>query len=119
MKTATDPRHILRQKAIQELFEWSFRKQKPKEAVVRNVIQEQKIVDEKIARCAPQWPLEQISRIDLAVLRLAIYEILFTKQTPKKVAIDEAVELAKEFGGETSSKFINGVLGTVVKSLKE
>jgi len=69
-----------------------------------------------IKKAAPEWPLEQIATIDLAILRLSIYELLFCKDIPPKVAIDEAVELAKTYGGANSSKFINGVLGTVYRS---
>ena len=72
-------------------------------------------IDEIIAKSAPEWPLDQISKVDLSILRLAIAELLHREATPTKVAIDEAVELAKEFGGANSSKFVNGVLGTVVK----
>ncbi len=72
-------------------------------------------IDEKIATCAPEWPIKQISKVDLAILRISTFELLFHKDTPIKVAIDEAVELAKEFGGVNSSKFVNGVLGSIVK----
>lgn len=77
-----------------------------------------KKIDQIIAKCAPEWPLEQIAKIDKTILRISIFELLFAKKTlevPPKVAIDEAVELGKAFGGENSSKFINGVLGTVYK----
>ena len=65
----------------------------------------------------PAWPIEQISKIDLAVLRLAVYELLIDKSQPQKVVIDEAIELGKEFGNEHTSSFINGVLGSVVKEI--
>ena len=70
-------------------------------------------IDRNIKRFAPSWPVEQISVIDRNILRLAIYEILFDNRVSVKVAINEAVELAKKFGGETSSKFVNGVLGSI------
>ncbi len=70
--------------------------------------------DAVIEKLAPQWPLEQINKTDLEILRLAIYEGFIAKITPKKVAINEAIELAKEFGGKTSGKFVNGVLGNLL-----
>lgn len=72
-------------------------------------------IDKIIVECAPEWPLDKIAKIDLVILRIAIFEVVFGTKTPVKVAIDEAVELAKEFGTDTSHKFINGVLGTVVE----
>lgn len=75
-------------------------------------------LDKKIQPIAPDWPLSQIARIDLCILRISFYELLFMKNTPPKVVINEAVELAKSYGGENSSKFINGVLGTLLKSLQ-
>ncbi|MBD3366415.1 transcription antitermination factor NusB [candidate division WWE3 bacterium] len=66
-----------------------------------------------IKECAPQWPLEKIFKIDLIILQIAIYELLIKQNTPDKVVLDEAVELAKEYGNDTSSSFVNGVLGTV------
>ncbi len=74
-----------------------------------------KEIDQAIATAAPEWPLEQISLIDKTILRLAVFELLFDEQIPPKVAINEAVELGKTFGGQNSSKFINGVLGTVFR----
>lgn len=72
-------------------------------------------IDAIIRECAPTWPMEQMARMDKSILRLAIFEVLFDNNaTPPKAAINEAVELAKTFGGEASSKFINGVLGSVI-----
>jgi N utilization substance protein B len=70
-------------------------------------------IDETIQGVAHEWPLAQMARIDKNILRLAIYEILFNNAVPAKVAINEAVELAKLFGSDTSSRFVNGVLGTI------
>jgi N utilization substance protein B len=70
-------------------------------------------IDAHIQSAAREWPLQQMARIDKNILRLAIYEILFNNTVPAKAAINEAVELAKSFGSETSSRFINGVLGTI------
>lgn len=72
-------------------------------------------IDTIIAKSAPVFPVDKIAKVDLAILRLAVYELLFEKKNPPKVIIDEAVELAKEFGNDTSSSFINGVLGTVLE----
>ena len=74
-------------------------------------------IDKIIEKAAPEWPLEQIAKIDLEILRIAVFELYIARSVPPKVAIDEAVELGKQFGGENSSKFVNGVLGTVVKEL--
>lgn len=73
-------------------------------------------VDKLIVKNAPEWPLEQIAAIDRAVLRLGIYEVLWSDEVPPKVAINEAVEIAKQFGGENSGSFVNGVLGTVYRN---
>ncbi|MFC2024986.1 transcription antitermination factor NusB [Chloroflexota bacterium] len=81
--------------------------------LVRGVIQNIKKVDENIKKFAPAWPVEQISVVDRNILRLAIFEILLDNKVPVKVAINEAVELAKAFGSDNSAKFVNGVLGSV------
>jgi N utilization substance protein B len=83
------------------------------QALVRGVIENRERIDDIIRKTAPAWPLEQISVVDRNILRLAIYEILIDNKVPMRAAINEAVELAKEFGGETSPKFVNGVLGSV------
>lgn len=116
MKTSTDPRHINRQKTVQELFEWSFRQKGLKNPQTLKLIKQIVKIDKTIKKSAPLWPIEQISKIDLAILRLSIFELILEKKNPPKVIIDEAIELAKEFGGDKSSKFINGVLGTVIKN---
>jgi transcription antitermination protein NusB len=73
-------------------------------------------IDKIVAPAAPEWPIDQIALVDLVILRLAIYELLFKAEVPPKVAINEAVELAKSLGGPNSSKFVNGVLGTVYRA---
>ncbi len=110
-----DPRHKRRRKTIKTLFAWGFHQDNPLTLRAKKVIKKIKIIDQIIIQCAPKWPLEKINRIDLAILRLAIYELYFDPKVPDKVAIDEAVELAKEFGSENSPSFINGVLGTAYK----
>jgi len=79
------------------------------------------IIDQIIAKTAPEWPLAQINILDKNILRIGVYELLFgnRKNVPPKVAINEAVELAKNFSGESSRKFVNGVLGTIFKSSEE
>jgi N utilization substance protein B len=83
--------------------------------LVSGVIQNKVKLDENIRRFAPAWPIEQISIVDRNILRLAIFELLFNNKTPYKVAINEAVELAKSFGSDNSSRFVNGVLSSVSK----
>lgn len=98
------------------LFSFSFN---PKEVTpdIADIIGHLGQLDKQIAASAPEWPIDKIAKIDLAILRLAVYELTIANQEPPKVVIDEAIELAKEFGGDNSSKFVNGVLGTVLKSL--
>lgn len=88
--------------------------------LVKGVIAKQPELDEKIQPIAPDWPIEQIARIDRSVLRIGLYELLYVGDVvPPKVAINEAVELAKAFGSDNSSKFVNGVLGTAYRTLVE
>lgn len=137
-------RHLSRSIAMQTLYEWDFSgcdNKKLKEIAERNirefgpgmeernfiwqlingVVEKKDKLDEIISKSAPQWPLEQITIIDRNVLRMGLYELLFSsrEEVPPKVAINEAIELAKTFGGESSGKFINGVLGTVYRELGE
>ena len=116
MKTRNDPRHKKRERAVKDLFEWSFQnKQAVKDELAQATLKQVKKIDVVIRKAAAEWPLEQINKIDLAILRLAIYELVIQPQEPPKVIIDEAVELAKSYGSEKSSAFINGVLATVFK----
>jgi len=145
LKTKKDPRHQARRLALLTMFEWDYQSESNVSDLSNSMIEYknnyaedlQEItlpfdeplyhsiidlitpvipeIDEKISNCAPEWPIKQISKVDLAILRISTYELLFHKDTPIKVAIDEAVELAKEFGGVNSSKFVNGVLGSIVK----
>ncbi len=137
-------RHLARSVVLQSLFEWDFRDQKDvllPEAVARNVaefapgqadaffmrelcdgvLKKRPEIDLIITKAAPDWPLDKISIVDRNVLRIGLYELLFAdrNQVPAKVAINEAIELAKSFGGENSGKFVNGVLGSVYKELGE
>ena len=106
MKTSHDPRHQHRIDRMQKLFSLSFQGDTQSQSV-----------DREIQTAAPEWPIEKIAKIDLAILRLAAGELIIEKKEPPKVIIDEAIELAKTYGNENSSKFINGVLGTILKSL--
>jgi N utilization substance protein B len=115
MQTSTDPRHLKRREAVKILFAETFTPQPNPNELVQNILSKKDKIDNKIRNAAPQWPLEKLNKIDLSVLRLAVYE-LENENTPPKVVIDEAVELAKEFGSESSSSFINGVLGTIYKT---
>jgi N utilization substance protein B len=137
-------RHLSRSIVLQTLFEWDFAVEKdtsPEEMLCRNieefgpglddgafmkelflgVVKKKAIIDEIIEKAAPDWPLDKISVVDRNILRIGLYELLFGDRTqvPPKVAINEAIELAKSFGGENSSKFINGVLGGVYKEIGE
>jgi N utilization substance protein B len=134
-------RHLGRIIALQTLFEQDFRRAATDttfdlEAVLeRNIARYQATVDDKdfiiqlvqgvakreqeldaeLQPVAPEWPIEQIARMDRVILRMGLYELKHAKDVPPKVVINEAVELAKAFGSENSSKFVNGVLGTVLR----
>jgi N utilization substance protein B len=118
MKRKDDPRHKKRADELKQLFALSFGTQQSEFSEnVANIFKSRGKIDKLITTSAPEWPIDQINKVDLGVLRLAIFELINTK-TPKKVVIDEAVELAKEYGSESSPKFVNGVLGTVLKKLE-
>lgn len=115
MKTAKDPRHLHRIGLLQSLFGYSLSKIEPSpKSKLYPIIANLPDIDSLIGQKAPKWPLDQINKVDLAILRLAIWEINYVK-TPPKVVVDESVELAKEFGNESSSEFVNGVLGSIIK----
>lgn len=117
MKNPLDPRHTKRKKIIEDLFKIEFHQQKimPSAQKIYNLKQE---IDSQIQKSAPQFPIAKINKVDLAILRLAVYELLFEKTQPEKVVIDEAIELAKEFCGDTSPAFINGALGSIIAEQK-
>lgn len=118
MKTSTDPRHQKRVQILKDLFAQSFHKQNYQTQEAREILKHADEFDAQISSSAPQWPLTKVAKVDLAILRLAAYELLLVKKQPPKVIIDEAVELAKEFGGEGSAPFVNGVLGSILKNVK-
>jgi N utilization substance protein B len=137
-------RHLARSIVLKSLYEWDFNGEKKRSIeeivadnvkefapklkgddfvnqLIRGVLKKQKVIDPIIEKCAPEWPLEQITIVDRNVLRLGVYELMFGnyEEVPPKVAINESIELAKAYGGESSGKFINGVLGTVYRELGE
>jgi N utilization substance protein B len=139
-------RHLGRIVALQTLYEYEFRVQLGDASVdlneilkrnlarydgaisdeefvnslVENVVKSAPELDKKLQPIAPEWPIEQIARIDRMILRMGLYELLYENDSvPPKVVINEAVELAKAFGSDNSSKFINGVLGTAYRALTE
>jgi len=119
-----DPRHQERKKTIKSLFAYSFdkkgkrKKTSPANLLASKVIKKIEPIDKAIVKSAPKWPLEKVNRVDLAILRLATWELFYRSKVPPKVIINEAIELGKEYGGEASPGFINGVLGTVYKDLE-
>jgi transcription antitermination protein NusB len=112
MKNPLDPRHKKRQKVVEDLFRYEFHKQRVGDAA-RLILGEKDFLDESIEKAAPEFPIDKINKVDLAILRLAVFELLIEKREPPKVIIDEAVELAKEYGGDTSPAFVNGALGNI------
>ncbi|MEK7503749.1 MAG: transcription antitermination factor NusB, partial [Patescibacteria group bacterium] len=88
--------------------------------LIKGVCKHLSQIDKIIEKAAPEWPLDQITIVDRNVLRIGLFELLYSnkEEVPPKVAINEAIELAKTFGGESSGKFINGVLGTVFKEIE-
>lgn len=118
MKRRDDPRHEARVEALKTLFEKSFRSQTSLEAgsVAEQVFKNRQKIDRLIKKTAPAWPINQIAPLDLNILRLATWELLYKdKKEPYKAIVDEAVEIAKEYGSDTSAGFVNGVLGSIIK----
>lgn len=115
-----DKRHQRRVDIIQKLFSLTFegiqeRDISSDDPQLADLISHIKDIDGLIQAHAPRYPLADIARVDLSILRLGLYELLYEKNNPPKVVIDEAVRLAKEYGNERSYSFINGVLGSVLK----
>lgn len=115
MKTAKDPRHIKRIHLMQQLFTWAFTPNKIPPEGIKELLSHLKAIDKLISQSAPDRPIAQINKIDLAILRLAIFELIIKKDTPPKVVIDEAIELAKKYGSDSSASFVNGALGKLVE----
>lgn len=112
MKTPLDPRHKRRQRLVEELFKVDFHKQSVS-LVTRNILEHKDFIDTVIQKAAPEFTIDKINKVDLAILRLAVFELAVSKKEPPKVIIDEAIELAKEYGGDTSPSFVNGALGNI------
>jgi N utilization substance protein B len=135
-------RHLGRIIALQTLFEYDFRGENNKDfdlqavlernferykatvedkkfvdELVSGVAKRRKKLDEELQPVAPEWPIAEIARMDRVILRIGLWELKFEKDVPPKVVINEAVELAKAFGSESSSKFVNGVLGTCLRNI--
>ena len=110
-----DPRHELRIKIVQQLFALSFLKSKdqPIDGKTKQVIKNISKINSLIKKYAPKYPLGKIAKVDLAILQLAIFELMFEKKQPAKVIINEAVELAKELGSDKAYSFVNAVMGKV------
>lgn len=118
MKKRSDPRHLKRARIMQDLFSWQFRPEKKPFARIYEIVSRLSKIDALIAKSAPDRPIGQINKIDLAILRLAVFELIIEKQVPPKVVIDEAVELGKEYGSSSSASFINGALGKLIEIKK-
>lgn len=114
MKSKYDPRHQKRIKLIQALFAWGLNGHKSNK-ILDPVVSHLGDIDQLIVSAAPKWPLDQVNQIDLAILRYAAWELQNSTDTPPKVVIDEAIEIAKEYGNESSQSFVNAVLGHIYK----
>lgn len=87
--------------------------------VTKGVLDNSMQIDQLISEHAPEWPLDQVAVIDRNILRIALWEVAFYRKTPLKVGINEAVELAKLFGTDSSPRFINGVLGSLAENINK
>ena len=135
-------RHLARTLAVQTLYQWDFLGKRPAsldeartfirnefapkfddhayvEDTTKAVVERADEIDGMLSRFAPDWPVDTMNLIDRNVLRIAVYELAFNETIPSKVAINEAIEIAKAFGGDTSGKFVNGVLGAIFKARVE
>jgi N utilization substance protein B len=135
-------RHLARTIAMQVLFLWDFNGRKEKNLspvisgvlasfapgfddadfvrnLVKGVLDNIEAIDIYITKYATEWPLDQITIVDRNILRIGVYELVFNEEIPAKVAINEAIEIAKAFGSESSGKFVNGVLGAIYNDMKK
>ncbi|OIO07811.1 transcription antitermination factor NusB [Candidatus Falkowbacteria bacterium CG_4_9_14_3_um_filter_36_9] len=135
-------RHLARTLAMQTLFMWDFNGQQKNnlldiinkvfkcfapdfndegfvKKLIKGVTKNLSKIDKYIIKYATEWPLEQITTVDRNILRIGVYELIFDEGIPAKVAINEAIEIAKTFGGASSGKFVNGVLGAIYKDVGE
>jgi N utilization substance protein B len=135
-------RHLSRTIAMQTLYQWDFNNEERSDLdklleynlqefapgfqdegfakhLLDGVLKNKKEIDELIRKYATEWPIEQITIIDRNILRIGIYELKFDPEIPSKVAINESIEVAKTYGGESSGKFVNGVLGAIYKEMEK
>ena len=119
MKNKFDPRHLKRIANVQALFAWSCGNTEPHTENTKDIIKVIPQIDKIIEVNAPKWPLDKINKVDLNVLRYAFWELFYLKENPEKVVIDEVIEIAKEYGTESSSAFVNGVIGSALKNKDE
>jgi len=133
-------RHLARTLAMQTLFLWDFHGGKEKDLselkeevfsnfapnfddngfvseLIEGVMKHLPEIDKYIVKYATEWPLEQITTVDRNILRIGVYELVFDDKIPGRVAINEAIEIAKAFGGASSGKFVNGVLGAIYNEM--
>ncbi len=106
-------------RSLEEFSHSNFQEKIFFEQLVKNILKNIKEIDSLIVKYAPQWPIEKITLVDRNILRIGVFELLISAQNPPKVIINEAIEIAKLFGSETSSKFINGVLGAIYEKMKK
>ena len=135
-------RHLARSIAMQTLFLWDFNGKESagleetiekifvhfapnfndhgfSRELVKGVIKNLPAIDKQIIRYATEWPLDQITTVDRNILRIGVYELLFDENIPAKVAINEAIEIGKAYGGDASGRFVNGVLGAIYKDMEQ
>lgn len=135
-------RHLARTIAMQSIFTWDFNGQQNEKLknivkenfanfapdfndegfvdyLIQGVLENIPKIDDLIVKYATEWPLDQITIIDRSILRIGIFELLMAENIPPRVAINEAIEIAKAYGGESSGKFINGVLGAIYNDIPE
>lgn len=131
-------RHLARTLAMQALYQWDFAHKESAnldeairyikeefapefddhayvEATVRGVVEHVEDIDASLNQFATEWPVDTMTLVDRNILRIGVYELVHSEAIPSKVAINEAIEIAKAFGGEASGKFVNGVLGAIYK----
>ena len=135
-------RHLSRTLAMQTLYQWDFNGFQDKKldnlleynlaefapgfndegfakSLIDGVLKNREAIDKLISKYATEWPIEQITIVDRNILRIGIFELKFAEDIPSKVAINEAIEVAKTYGGESSGKFVNGVLGAIYKEMEK
>ncbi|MBI2309479.1 transcription antitermination protein NusB [Candidatus Collierbacteria bacterium] len=118
MKTKTDKRHLKRKRLVEEFFSGAFHNLTNHSLTAKKILNHIDLIESLMTQAAVEGKTRKINKVDKAVLIVSIWELAIEKRTPPKVIIDEAVELAKEFGSESSPGFVNGILGAILKKLK-